>query len=226
MKYILAAAFLGATLTSAMAADVVSELPVASTYDWTGAYIGGQIGYAWGKDHIQDENIVSGDSDYSDSFRLRGVTGGVFAGYNMQWGNIVGGVEGDVEASGIVGHNPDWPFGSDDNTHIVAQGSLRGRLGYAFDNWLPYVTGGLALGDIHTKFEDGAATDSKSEIKAGWTIGAGLAYAFNKNWVGQAEYRYTDFGKVTTVNDTTDPGWEEHEHLKTNEVRIGIAYKF
>lgn len=76
------------------------------------------------------------------------------------------------------------------------------------------------------KFEDGAATDSKSEVKAGWTIGAGVAYAFNKNWVGQAEYRYTDFGKVTTVTDNTDPGWEEHEHVKTNELRIGIAYKF
>ncbi|WP_188394012.1 hypothetical protein [Mesorhizobium sp. SARCC-RB16n] len=60
MKYILAAAVLGATLTSAMAADVVNELPVASTYDWTGAYIGGQIGYAWGKDHIQDENVLGG----------------------------------------------------------------------------------------------------------------------------------------------------------------------
>jgi outer membrane immunogenic protein len=144
----------------------------------------------------------------------------------MQWGNIVGGVEGDIEASGIVGHNPDWPFGTDDNTHIDAQGSLRGRLGYAFDNWLPYVTGGLAIGDIHTKFEDGAATDSKSEVKAGWTLGAGIAYAFNKNWVGQVEYRYTDFGKVTTVTNTTDPGWEEHEHIKTNELRVGIAYKF
>ncbi|MER8671182.1 porin family protein [Mesorhizobium sp. M1156] len=226
MKLILAAAILGASLTSAMAADVVQELPVASTYDWTGGYVGGQIGYAWGRDHIQDENLGDGSSDYSDSFKIRGVTGGVFAGYNMQWGSIVGGVEGDIEASGIVGHNPDWPFGTDDNTHINALGSLRGRLGYAFDNWLPYVTGGLALGHIRTKFEDGPATDTKSELKAGWTIGAGVDYAFNKNWFGQVEYRYTDLGKITTGTDNTDAGWEEHEKIKLNEIRIGIAYKF
>ncbi|MER8948281.1 hypothetical protein [Mesorhizobium sp. M0809] len=83
MKFVLAAAILGATLTSAMAADVVQELPVASTYDWTGGYVGGQIGYAWGRDHIQDENLADGSTDYSDKFKMRGVTGGVFAGYNM-----------------------------------------------------------------------------------------------------------------------------------------------
>ncbi|MER9431518.1 outer membrane protein [Mesorhizobium sp. M0408] len=226
MKFVLAAAILGATLTSAMAADVVQELPVASTYDWTGGYVGGQIGYAWGRDHIQDENLADGSTDYSDKFKMRGVTGGVFAGYNMQWGSVVGGIEGDVEASGIVGHNPDWPFGTDDNTRINAQGSLRGRLGYAFDNWLPYVTGGLAVAHIRTKFEDGGATDSESQVKAGWAIGAGVDYAFTSNWFGKVEYRYTDLGKITTATDNTDPGWEEHEKIKLNEIRIGIAYKF
>ncbi|TGS08367.1 porin family protein [Mesorhizobium sp. M2E.F.Ca.ET.209.01.1.1] len=99
-------------------------------------------------------------------------------------------------------------------------------MGYAIDNWMPYVTGGLALGDIHTKFEDGPATDSKSQVKAGWTLGAGVAYAINKNWFAQVDYRYTDFGKVTTATTTTDSAFVEHEHVKTNEVRIGIAYKF
>lgn len=227
MKSILFAtvAFVGLT-TGAMAADAVAQLPVASTYNWSGAYIGGQIGYGWGRDHIKDENRAFGGSDYSDSFSLHGVTGGVFGGYNWQSNNIVYGVEGDIEASGIVGHNSDWPFGTDDHTRIRAQGSLRARLGYAVDNWMPYLTGGLAFGDIKTKFQDGAATDSKSQVKTGWTIGAGVDYAINANWIAQIEYRYADFGKITTNTNTTDPGWQEHERLRTNTVRVGFSYKF
>lgn len=223
LKSLIVGAALGVLATPAFAADMIAP---AATYDWSGPYLGVQAGYGWGRDHIHDSNRFDpSDSDYSDHFSMDGALGGVFAGYNFQHGNLVFGAEADAEISDVKGDN-DWPFGDKSTAKISAQGSLRARLGYAFDNSLVYVTGGVAIGNIKTAYFDGADVDSYSRTRAGWTLGIGAEHAFTPNWIGRVEYRYTDFGSVTDWTRTTDPNWNEHNDITQNAVRIGLAYKF
>ena len=218
------------TSAPSWSADAVARMPVASL-DWSGAYLGAEIGYGWGRDHIHDENRTDpfspvGASDYSDHFNLNGALGGIYAGYNFQRGNWVYGIDGDIEASGVNGDNPDWDFGDNTTARIRWQGSLRGRVGYAFSNNLVYASGGLALGDIKTEYFDGPDKDSYSTIKAGWTVGAGFEHAFTPNWIARIDYRYTDFGRVTDWTKTTDPNWNERNDLTQHSIQVGLAYKF
>jgi outer membrane immunogenic protein len=224
-RYLAAGAILMFAAAPAWSADVITTMPVAA-FDWSGAYLGAEIGYGWGRDSIRDQNRTSGISDYSDHFNLNGALGGIYAGYNFQQGNFVYGIDGDIEASGVDGDNPNWPFGDNSTARIRWQGALRGRLGYAFSNNLLYASGGLALGDIKTEYFDGPAKDSDSTVKSGWTIGAGFEHAFTPNWVARIDYRYTDFGRVTDSTVTTDPGWNEHNDLTQHTIQVCIAYKF
>ena len=198
-----------------------------TTYNWTGYYLGGQVGYSSTKDYIHDSSMVTGNSDYNDHFTLRGLTGGIFTGYNFQHDMWLFGVEADGELSGIDGDNSAWRFGTDMTAKITSQGSLRGRLGYVYDTSLFYITGGVAVGQIKTDYYDtGSRHDSNENTKTGWTLGGGFEHAFTPKWTVRFEYRYTDFGRITDSTITTDPGWLEHNDLTDHTVRVGIAYKF
>ena len=99
---------------------------------------------------------------------------------------------------------------------------MTGRIGYAWDRWLPYITGGVAYGDV--KMTAGAA-GSETKSKLGWTAGAGVEYAFMGAWSAKLEYLYVDLGKVTctaacsgtTPIDVT---------FTSNILRGGVNYKF
>jgi outer membrane immunogenic protein len=199
-------------------------------YDWSGPYVGMQFGYGFGKDHIHDNNAVSGFTDYRSKFSIDGITGGLHGGYNKQFERIVLGLEADAEFSDINGKNPNWPFGdgirSDSKSSLDFQGSLRLRTGYAFDRIMIYGTGGIALGDINSTFYDSVGSDHFSKLKTGWTVGGGLEYSVNDAWSLRAEYRYTEFSKLRGLTTNTDPGWYENDALHFNEVRIGGSYHF
>jgi outer membrane immunogenic protein len=178
-----------------------------------------------------------------------GVLGGLFAGYNWQTGsNIVLGVEGDIEATSLSAKatsftalpaNNAIPAGNATQTDSIPwQGSVRGRLGYAANNALFYITGGLAFGQINTKyttlptntFSLIAGSTSFSGTQAGWTVGGGVEYAFTANWIGRAEYRYTSFGGfkdniVSAANGAWNGNSAKHQ-VSENAIRVGIAYKF
>jgi len=124
-------------------------------------------------------------------------------------------------------NNPNWPFGTSDSTRVPIQGSLRLRLGYACDRFLPYITGGLALANVRTRFEDtGGREDKKSEVLPGFTIGTGLEYAFTDRWSARIEYRYSYFDRITTVTAHTDFGFEEHERISDHTARVAVSYRF
>lgn len=208
-KYVLAAAILAAASSTALAADVVYEEPAApytppvvTVYDWTGAYIGIQGGYVW--TNLSDATF---DEDFD------GGTLGAHVGANWQHGNVVFGVEGDInytwnENDYIIGGFPvevgtDWA------------GSIRARLGYAMDRTLLYATGGLALANGYVNV---VGVGEESDTLTGWTLGAGVEHAFTDNWSARLEYRYSDYGSI----DTTLGDFDVEEHA----VRIGFSYKF
>lgn len=218
-RYLIAFAFFATPISGAFAADAVVDLPVASTFDWNGAYLGAQAGYGWGR----ADNSFPSNPAAEISGSVDGGFGGLYGGWNIQNGNFVGGIDADINYSGIRGTSTNDATGESLNTKVTWSGDIRGRVGYAMDNLLIYGAGGLALGGIKVNvFDAGGTFASASETRAGWTLGAGAEYAFSNNWVGRAEYKYTDFGKVGYSAPTGDGSVE----VNTNTLAIGFAYKF
>ncbi|PSJ57613.1 outer membrane protein [Pseudaminobacter soli (ex Li et al. 2025)] len=233
MKSILLAGLAVFTLTgSAVAADVVVQEPVAA-YNWSGFYVGAQVGYAWGKSPFRNR---SDDYVEGTDFDPRGFFGGVYGGYNQQLSNnIVLGVDADINAADIKRNGGDYYDYTDGSVYDYVSpsskmnwnGAVRARVGYAYDRVLPYIAGGVSFGElkfdlIHKNYGD--VKFSEKATMTGWNIGAGIEYAATDNVILRAEYRYTDFGSKTFHGL-----WFEDEgriKLRTNDIRIGVAYKF
>jgi outer membrane immunogenic protein len=222
-KLLLSTVALAALAGTAFAADLPSRQappvyvpPPIPVFTWTGIYIGGQVGYAFGKD---SNNINPSSSSTS------GVIGGAHIGYNYQLpNNIVVGLEGDVEGSSA---RATTNYGAVTGYYNEAiQGSVRGRAGYAVDRALFYATGGAAFGGIRNNYFKGAAEDSVSHTRIGYTVGGGVEYAINNNWSVRAEYRYTDFGHYTDYLTNTAAGAPYTKHDAENRVELGFSYKF
>lgn len=223
MKRLLLVLSVAMLSSAAYAADAVVEevaVDVVPGFTWTGGYLGAQIGYAWGDGDVTE---VDGPG-FVDDLNPDGWLGGVYVGYNYQLtNNVVIGAEldaawSDVEDTGEVFDGPGDPQGATATEELKWNGALRARLGYAVDRFLPYIAGGLALGEIETTFNSPLGGDSHSDTHAGWTIGGGVDFAMTDNILLRAEYRYTDFGSETFEDADTD--------LTTSDVRFGIAYKF
>jgi outer membrane immunogenic protein len=172
---------------------------------WNGFYLGANGGGAWGS------STWSGFSSFNTSGGLVGGT----VGYNRQFGQIVGGVEGDLDWANIQGGGV-CTFGCQTTNNWL--GTVRGRLGYAGGTWMPYVTGGLAFGN----FQAGNVFGTSETTNAGWTLGAGVEYAFAGNWTVKAEYLYVDLGNFNC--STCIAGTNVSSTM--NLVRGGVNFHF
>ena len=224
-KLLLASGMLCAMSGLAFAADAVVEEAVVEAplaFNWTGAYVGGQVGYLWGEGDFLSEDGTTAEVEPD------GWLGGVYVGYNYQLdNNVVIGGDADFAWTGADDGSTAFddvgdPIGSVDS-ELEWEGAARLRLAYAVDRFLPYVAGGVAFARLSAEAIDGSGSlGSDDDTGVGWTLGAGVEYAFTDNLVGRAEYRYTDFGDfdfaISNFTATSD--------LTTNDVRLGIAYKF
>ncbi|MCA0399573.1 MAG: porin family protein [Proteobacteria bacterium] len=201
---------------AAQAADLGTRKPAApvvpmmAAYNWTGFYVGVQGGYGWGSNKHSNGAVTSG------TINNKGGLVGATIGYNYQLSNgLVLGAEADYAWSSLKGSTDLNCVAPGCRTDIRSFGTVRGRLGYAIDRFMPYITGGLAMGDV--KGSAGAVTGSS--FRAGWTIGAGAEAAITRNITVKGEYLYYDLGKYTYgagINTTT----------KGHIVRAGLNYKF
>jgi outer membrane immunogenic protein len=229
---------------SAFAADLGPPpvyVPPPPIFTWSGLYIGGQIGYAWGEDSIVT-NVDGVDTIFSNT-NPDGAIGGAHVGYNLQIAQWVVGLEGSVDGSSQNGTVTDFT-GLTKSTRLDVQGSIRARVGIAIDRVLIYATGGAAFSDVVNNYIDptgiltGIPGNSEQDTKtrAGWTVGGGLEYAVTNNWSIRAEYRYSDFGrnKDFAFTPTIEPGsafsppgsvFFSH-HVTENQVQAGFSYKF
>jgi outer membrane immunogenic protein len=220
----------------ASAADLPVKAPpapvVAPLYNWTGPYVGIAGGYGWGHSDQTDPGIIlrlviiNGDGSYAVN---GGILGGTL-GYNWQQGPWVFGVEGDYSwadisgSSNTCGPTPPTPPHSC-GTKLESLGTLRGRIGYAMGatgNWLPYVTGGLAVGELQAW--DALFPASGSDFRAGWTVGGGVEVGITRNWTAKIEYLYVDLGSKQMFNIV--PGVPETVSFTANIIRGGINYRF
>lgn len=233
LKFLIVAsgiAFLNATAANA-ADTIISQEPIpaipVSAFSWSGAYVGGQVGYGWGKSRL-------GDEDGSISVKPDGFLGGLYAGYNFDTGNkIVLGVDGDVTFNNQKDSISD---GDDFLTATVESklrwsGAVRARAGVAVDRFLPYIAGGVAFGSVKNSvsLSDGVDSISASASKTltGWTLGGGVDYAATDNLIFRLEYRYTDYATANFSADNDGFGFDSvRNKFKTNAIRLGVAYKF
>ncbi len=198
---------------AASAADIPRRAPApppvvaAPVYSWTGAYIGINGGYGWGESRFSAP-FNTGSFDLSG-----GLVGGTL-GYNYQVGQAVFGAEGDIDWSGIKGST--LCGGTTCETRNNWLSTVRGRLGYSFDRFMPYVTGGLAIGDIENNI---AGIGGARDTKAGWTVGGGIEAALDGPWTAKIEYLYVDLGSGGTV-------FGSDAEFKSHIVRGGVNYRF
>lgn len=190
---------------------------VVAVYNWSGFYVGAQIGYGWGK-----ADYVTPSTGFSTNYDVKGVLGGGHVGFLWQSNSIVFGAEGDINGTGIKGNDAN-AGGTLDTTKLRTAGSVRGIFGVAFSQWLAYGTGGWAVGSINHCF-NGANAACVTETHSGWTAGGGLKYAFSPNWVGGIEYRHTRYRDENHA--TPVPAFDRVVGLKTNEVTFRLSYKF
>lgn len=220
LAFTFAAAFAVAAFT-AQAADLRTPNYKAPAYapsyfSWTGFYLGLNGGYGFGK------STVSNNVGSTDSFGVKGAQVGGTLGYNLQTGSWVWGIEGDLDYSAMKGSSTTFCIipCQVSNTWM---GTARARLGYAgWDRWLPYITGGLAAGNV--KIEQGAFSDSRT--KFGWTAGLGLEYAILANWSAKVEYLYVDLGTAVCPSPTCNPASDVSTKFNANLVRLGLNYRF
>jgi outer membrane immunogenic protein len=226
-RFLLASAgvlVMAGSLGGASAADLsrppppmVTKAPYfAPYYNWTGLYAGINGGYAWGS---------SNWSAMGSSFDVNGGLFGGQVGYNWQFGQFVFGLEGDGDWSGLRGSNNLFFCGAAAcQTRNDFLATARGRVGYAADRWMPYLTAGLAVGNIHTT---NAGFPGVDQTNAGWTVGGGLEVAVVGNWTAKAEYLYVDLG-TAGCGVVCGPPFPAGNNvgLTTNVVRGGINYRF
>ncbi|PNG24521.1 outer membrane protein [Methylocella silvestris] len=225
---------------TALAADLPSRapppvyVPPAPIFTWTGVYIGGQIGYAWGQGSANFGDANGNFIGFSGNGN--GVIGGAHVGYNLQLNQFVVGLEGSVDgssigksSSGTVFLNDGSAAGVNFHSNANVQGSIRGRVGYAWDRVLVYATGGVAFAGVNASLSTPVSYDSASTTKVGWTVGGGVEYAVTNNWSIRAEYRYSNFGNATLYPASLagfDNGPYVNRKFNVNQVQVGFSYKF
>jgi outer membrane immunogenic protein len=212
-----------ASASTAYAADMPMKAPMKATaqYDWTGCYVGGNVGGIWGRSRVFESNGLHTENDTSS------IAGGAHLGCNYM-----------TESRWVVSIEGDWSRMNLDKASLTGAGtetyrtdwkssySVRGRIGYAPDNTLWYITGGpawahqIAAQFVHTATPN---TELLSATHTGWMIGAGIEHALTRNWTVGVEYLHARYGEHTYT--CSNCGAVDVDH-RTNEVRARISYKF
>ncbi len=220
----------GALVGSAAAADrpilkarplVKAPPPAVATISPISFYAGVHVGGGWST--FQATPAI-------EDVGARGAFGGVQLGANLQSGNFVFGIEGDISAAAMRGHANGTLGG------IAAQSEVRhrwfatlgGRAGYAFGRTLPYIKAGGAWTQYHWNFSAGGAVLEEDKSRFGWMLGAGVEQALTDSLSAKIEFNYLDFGRrLETFNATGGlvvPATDVRLYART--VKLGLNYRF
>jgi outer membrane immunogenic protein len=253
----------------AFAADLPVKAPPAvaptpAAHNWTGFYLGGNVGWA--------RQRVDGTSDFTQPFPTTSTPlsespsddsfiGGLQLGYNWQFApHWVVGIEGDWQWTdphySFCRKTDSFPAGSTcadappNNRGIVTVTSstrwlttLRGRLGWTWDRFFIYGTGGGAWGKVDTTLTASCSvggcgnngnvnvtSTDFSNTQGGWVAGAGVEAVVYGNWTAKLEWLHIDLGNVTDAFSTSPSvgsyGVSWSRNMQFDTVRLGVNYKF
>jgi high affinity Mn2+ porin len=232
-----------------------AKAPAAAiVFDWNGAYVGGHLGFASGSSTWSaiDGNgtALSGAFDLPANFDFFAGTGSYYAGLQAGYNRVLPsrillGVEADVSFPNSDVTVPNSIAGSQTfvsptrgtasfGERVIEFGTARGRLGYAFDTWMIYATGGLAwthdevtrtqiVGTPAAGFTAPGTVETALLWRFGWAAGVGVEYALSPRWTARAEYLITQFGR----RDIAFPAGAQQfsSDLFLQSVRLGINYR-
>lgn len=280
MKYRIATLLVSIAAIAVPAGQGASADPVSSTlptYNWTGFYVGANVGYGWNGSSTIKNAIYHDDGDYGSyengwfngqkTSKSGSFSAGAQVGYNHQFGNSIVGIEADLNylnaKRGYSAHDfTDLYSGENYNYHLrevmdvknktTWLGTVRSRLGFTpVDRLLVYGTGGLAFAQVKSSNKygwreygywwctpecgqdgdfdrTGGFSGSKSQMRWGWTLGAGAEYVITDRITVKGEYLYVDLGrKRHTIRNPEDGNefvsWKDATKLQI--VRVGLNYK-
>ena len=247
-------ALIGFAANEAGAADLPAiplKAPPSLPFNWSGLYVGGHFGYAAGTSNWTATEAgaaaptLAGSLDLTNSFNAFKGDGSYFAGLQAGYNfvlpsRVLLGIEADVSApSTPVGITASQDFSSpavgiaNYSDTVLQTGTVRGRFGYLFDDWLVYATGGFAWSYDRlvrtqlagTPVGGGAApgdTESLFLWRLGWTAGAGIEFPLAPNWSAKAEYLVSDFGRGSATFFTGAQRFDSDLFLQS--VRVGLNY--
>jgi outer membrane immunogenic protein len=206
---------------------------MAPAFTWTGLYVGGQLGYMWGKD-ITKEFLTFPYMfvGLQNRFNPDGIVGGVHAGANLQYGSLVLGAEIDADFGNVKGGFVDPPVapfnpGGRGNTELGVHGSVRARLGYAMGQTLLYGTAGIAMGELKSTYYNWPGTgETFTRNIYGYTVGAGVEHALTNNITMRAEYRFTGYELLKNNSQIAFPGFTGTQEPRYHTTKVGVSYKF
>ncbi len=169
-----------------------------------GGFIGAQVGYDyqsgnWVFGAVADIAYTSNEAEYS---------------YDVGGREVIG--DGDDFDILAVGEG-------DFSSRLNYLGTVRGRVGYAMDRALIYAHGGFAYGEMEYEFDDGLESGEDHDNKTGYTVGAGVEYAFTDHLSGQLEYSFVDLGEDEIANDFRG---SVDEDVKLHLVKFGLNFRF
>jgi outer membrane immunogenic protein len=249
-----ALALAGMTIPGGAADMPMKAPPVAAPppiFSWTACYIGGNLGGKRGSIEGSATHDVAPFFPASAVFPFNSdsETGFVYGGQvgcAWQTGSFVWGIEGDFNGTDIsrtfvvpFGGGPLGLFQPGDAFSISNdwQASIRGRLGWAFDRFQVYATGGVAWANFNIEVAlvptlvSPALFASRDTTLTGWTVGGGFEWAFTPNWSFGLEYRFSQFdGDENNVNRLVAPGtlvaFRSNADLETHELTARVNYRF
>jgi opacity protein-like surface antigen len=193
-----------------MAVKAAPSLP--PPYNWSGFYLGANLGGAWGTGslNIPGNNLYGGLTEF---------IGGIQAGYNFQAGDFLFGVEGDFDGT-TFGH-PTLPTPTLGSVNQDWIGTIAGRVGIVEDRWLVYGKFGGGWVQSNALLNFPGVTWQGSNVNSGWLAGVGVEYGFKSHWTIKLEYDQIFLGNWTSA---TLPPIQLNRDLQM--VKFGANYKF
>jgi len=220
----------------------LADAPVAPannpTVDWNGWYAGGHFGLATGSSSWTATQPgapnLNGSLDLYNAPHLSDGTGSYFGGLQAGYtavtrSHLLLGAETDAlfpnTISGTQTFSSPLVGQASYQDTVLAAGTVRGRLGYAFDPWLLYGTGGFAWAYdqlTRTQLAGASTTENATLWRVGWTLGAGIELPVGPKWSAKLEYQYSNFGR----SDVTFPtaGQTFKSDLDLHSVQLGLNY--
>ena len=232
MKKLLMGMALVLLASPAFAADMIGKAPPAA-YNWTGLYLGGHCGWAWGNARTTgDRNAFDETANETYNLDPSGLVCGGQLGFNMQMGGWLWGIEADL---GYLGLSKSINQTASPRNFVEvkygAYGVAAARVGVVLDRALIYAKGGVAFAKIRntaTDLDGGVTVDPSdfSELNKthlGWAAGTGIEYGLSPNWSVKLEYLYMGFGK----NSSTNLDHDTFTHRNSVQiVKAGLNWRF
>jgi high affinity Mn2+ porin len=199
------------------------KAPAVSPFDWNGFYFGGHVGYGSGSATA----TVLDPAPTAGANRFGGATGGVQFGYNwLLPSRVLLGLETDLtfistfESNALISS---MPLARNNVTEQYDYtGTVRARLGYVFDPWMIYATGGYAFAGTRVLNEPPTGEEKKLNIRSGWSVGAGAEYALSSHWNARIEYLYSQYDAADLQFAS---GTRYASTFNFEEVRLGLNRK-